>query len=718
MKKIDRETVARIIDAADIVDVVSDFVTLKRRGANYIGLCPFHSERTPSFSVSKAKGICKCFSCGKGGGPVNFLMELEQMSYQEALRWLARKYGIPIQEREETEEERQRESEREELFAVNDFALKHFSRNLFDTEDGRNIGLAYFTERALSEQTIRRFELGYALDKRDSLYKDALRNGFTEENLLKSGLCSATERGVVDRFRGRVIFPVHSMSGKVVAFGGRTLRTDKSVAKYVNSPESAVYSKSRELYGLFQARRAIVKEDRCYLVEGYMDVLSMSQADVENVVASSGTSLTESQVNLMHRFTENVTVIYDADPAGIKASLRGIDMLLREGMNVRVVLFPEGEDPDSYARTHSKQELSDYLHDHETDFIKFKTQVLLGDAGNDPVRRSHAIADILRSIAVIPEAITRQVYIEESARAFDMDPKMLALEVAKGVANIAEAAFNEKQRATVREKSALAEDGEPLPIKHDKTTDKNNRLEKYEREIVRYILRYGMLVISDAVGDDGSLTPVTLLDYVIYEMEKEGITMSDPVTARLFDRLKEMSAQWDSAFSAFNDEMSLEHKRLKEEGLDRIRREANSVAEIVTAEKHLDVNIAARLKELERDMRKSFFPKRLLSDADDDIRRMVTDLVNDKHQLSKVHSKYGHVAEEEERLAELVPRAIFELQDQILQIQIEQLNEKLRNVSKGSPEETELLKEFMGKMKIRSEFARFLGERIVTPRKK
>ena len=372
MRKIDRETVQKILDAADIVEVVSDFVSLKRRGANYIGLCPFHNERTPSFSVSKSKGICKCFSCGKGGSPVNFIMELEQMTYNEALRYLAKKYNIEIQEHEMSEQEREEASARESMMAINDFAMRHFEHILTDTPDGRDIGLAYFRERGINDAMIKRFHLGYALEKRDELYNSAIQQGFSEQFLLDTGLCYKTERGVVqDRFRGRVIYPVHTVSGKVVAFGGRTLRKDKDVAKYVNSPESVVYRKSYELYGLYQAKQAIVKKDKCILVEGYMDVISMHQSGVENVVASSGTSLTEGQIRLIHRFTENVTVIYDSDAAGIKASMRGIDLLLAEGLNVKVLLLPDGEDPDSFAQNHSSSEVEAYLKDNEQDFIAF-----------------------------------------------------------------------------------------------------------------------------------------------------------------------------------------------------------------------------------------------------------------------------------------------------------------------------------------------------------
>ena len=724
MKKIDRETVSRIIDAADIVEVVSDFVTLKRRGANYIGLCPFHSERTPSFSVSKAKGICKCFSCGKGGSPVNFLMELEQMSYQEALRWLAKKYNIPIKEHEETEEERQQASEREALFAINSFAMSHFENNLFNTSDGQEIGLAYFKERALTLETIKKFQLGYALEQPQSLFNDAIKNGFTEENLIKTGLCTRNERGIFDRFRGRVIYPVHSISGKVVAFGGRTLKTDKTVAKYVNSPESEIYSKSRELYGLFQARREIVKEDKCILVEGYMDVLSMSQSGVENVVASSGTSLTSQQVNLIHRFTDNVTVIYDADAAGIKASLRGIDMLLSEGINVKVVLFPEGEDPDSYARTHTREELKAYLDENETDFIGFKTNVLLSDTGNDPVKRSHAIADILRSIAAIPDPITRQVYIEQSARTFGIESKLLALEVAKGVAKIAENAFVEQQKKqasstldtdkpqdTVVETINNAAEGTTKPDKFIKTN--RNPLVKFEKAILRYLLRYGQLILSEAVNEDGSLSHITVLDYVVYEFEKDNMKISDPVFALLFERLVELSEGWDSFSEEFSRDVNNLRTKMLEEGREQIRNSTHSLSEIEKAEILLKAETDAKISELEKEARMGYFRKKLLSDPDDNIRNVATELIAEKHRLSRVHSKFAHVATEDEKLAELVPRAVFELKDAILRLQIEQIN---KQISSGEGDTQSLFRELMEKMKIRSEFARYLGDRIITPR--
>lgn len=358
--RIDHATVQRIMDAADIVDVVSDFVHLKRSGANYKGLCPFHNDRTPSFHVSKAKNLCKCFSCGKGGNPVGFIMEHEQMSYHEALRYLAKKYNIEIAEREMTDEEREQESERESMLAINEFALNHFENNLTETQDGRDIGLTYFRERGLSDATIKKFRLGYSLEQSDALHKAATDQGYNDKYLFATGLCGKSENGrVYDRYKGRVIFPIFGTSGRPIAYGGRTLSSRKDVAKYVNSPESIIYHKSNVLYGLYQAKNAISRQDKCILVEGYMDVISMFQSGIENVVASSGTSLTEGQIRLIHRFTSNVTVIYDGDEAGIKASLRGIDMLLAEGMNIKVLLLPDGEDPDSFARSHTAEELAE-----------------------------------------------------------------------------------------------------------------------------------------------------------------------------------------------------------------------------------------------------------------------------------------------------------------------------------------------------------------------
>ena len=384
---IDQPTIDRILDAANIVDVVSEFVTLRKRGINYVGLCPFHSDKSPSFYVSPSKNICKCFACGEGGTAVHFIMKHEQLSYFDALRFLAKKYNIEIQERELTEKEKQIRSDRESMLIVNSWAGQYFSTLLHEHVEGKSVGMRYFAERGLREDIIRKFQLGYSLDQRDALYKAATQAGYKKEFLEKTGLVIAYDNGNVnDRFRGRVIFPVHTLSGKVVAFGGRVLKKDEKTAKYVNSPESEIYHKSNELYGIYFAKQAIMKQDRCFLVEGYMDVIGMHQVGVENVVASSGTALTQGQIRLIHRFTNNITVLYDGDAAGIKAALRGIDMLLEEGMNVKVVLLPAGEDPDSFARSHSASEFAEFISQNETDFIRFKTKLLLAEAGGDPFR--------------------------------------------------------------------------------------------------------------------------------------------------------------------------------------------------------------------------------------------------------------------------------------------------------------------------------------------
>ena len=392
---IDQATIDRILDAAQIVDVVSEFVTLRKRGVNYIGLCPFHNEKTPSFSVSPSKGVCKCFSCGKGGNVIHFIMEHEQLSYYEALKWLARKYNIEIKERELTNEEKQANSLRESLFVVNQFASEYFQDILYNHIDGQRIGMTYLRGRGFRDDIIKKFQLGYSTESRDALAKAALQKGYKEDFLIKTGLCYKKDDGTLrDRFWGRVIFPVHTISGKVVAFGGRVLSaaTKNVQMKYVNSPESEIYHKSKELYGIYFAKQAIVRQDRCFLVEGYTDVISMHQSGIENVVASSGTALTSDQIRLIHRFTNNITVLYDGDGAGIKASIRGIDMLLEEGMNVKVCLLPDGDDPDSFARKHNATDYQAYINAHEVDFIRFKTNLLLEEAGKDPHPRMQPVA--------------------------------------------------------------------------------------------------------------------------------------------------------------------------------------------------------------------------------------------------------------------------------------------------------------------------------------
>ena len=448
---IPQETVNRILDSAQIVDVIGDFVTLKKRGANHIACCPFHNEKTPSFSVSASKGIYKCFGCGKSGTAVGFVMEHESMTYTEALKYLARKYHIEIVEKEETAEEIAQRQRHESLMLVSEYAGKFF-RDSLQSPEGQAIAMAYFRMRGLEDGTISKFGLGWAPVSRKAFSESARAAGYKEEFLLDAGLSIKYDDGrLADRFYDRVIFPIHSVSGRVIAFGGRTLKTDKSIAKYVNSPESEIYVKSRSLYGIYFAKNAISRQDRCILVEGYLDVLSMHQLGIENVVASSGTSLTVEQIRLIRKFTNNITIIYDGDGAGIKAALRGIGLVLKEGMNVKVVLLPEGQDPDDFSRKHTLEEVQDYIARNEQDFIGFKTELLLGEAGNDPLRRATLINDIADTIALIPDAVVRAVYVRSSADRFEMDERILAERVSKTRTDMLIADQKQKERERERQ---------------------------------------------------------------------------------------------------------------------------------------------------------------------------------------------------------------------------------------------------------------------------
>jgi len=553
---IDQATIGRILDSANISDVVSEFVTLKKRGVNQLGLCPFHNEKTPSFTVSPAKGIFKCFGCGKGGNSVNFIMELEQLSYPDALRWLAKKYHIEIEEKEESQEEKALKDERESMMIVSAFAQKYFSRYLLKENEGRTIGLSYLRERGIRDDIITKFELGFCPDGKDLFTQAAQREGYKMDFLEKTGLTIKRDDWVRDRFGGRVIFPVHNVAGRVIAFGGRTLTNDKKVAKYLNSPESEIYHKGRTLYGIYQAKRDITKLDKCYLVEGYTDVLSFHQAGIENVVASSGTSLTLDQIRLIRRFSPNITIVYDGDEAGIKASLRGIDMVLEEGINVKVLPLPPGEDPDSFARSMSAGELAEYIKSKETDFIKFKTQLLMETVENDPVSKARLINEIVRSISVIPDAITRTVYIKECSRLMDVQEAVLYSEIRK----IQNKQSEDHTRKELQELQVQAsKPATPAPEK--KTV---NPFETEEREIIRILLKHFHQEAFEFENEEThQVNKYSVGYYVLNELHADGLIsvnhrvrdilqiMEENLDNKDFDPIKQFTQHPDSEISQY-----------------------------------------------------------------------------------------------------------------------------------------------------------------------
>lgn len=539
---IDRATIDKIMDAANIVDVVSEFVSLRKAGVNYKGLCPFHNEKTPSFVVSPSKGYCHCFSCGKGGNVVGFIMEHEQMTYPEALRWLAKKYNIEIHERELTDDEKKEESERESLFIVNEWAQKYFQENLLNTDMGKAIGLAYFRSRGFRDDTISHFQLGYAMPDRNALAKAALAKGFKEQFLIDTGLCYRKEDGTLnDRYAGRVIFPVHTVTGRVVAFGGRILENNKKAAKYVNSPESLIYHKSNELYGIYQAKHSITKNDRCYLVEGYIDVTSMHQSGVENVVASSGTSLTTGQIRLIHRFTNNITVLYDGDSAGIHASIRGIDMLLAEGMNVKVLLLPDGDDPDSFAQKHTADEFCNYIETHQTDFIEFKTNLLLNGV-TDPIKRSEAISSIVKSVSVIQDQITRATYLTECANRLGMSEATLVSTANKFI----HGEIEEKRKEQRREEARA--DG---PIKPLQPLQPVRQVPDVEYMLIQLVVRHGQEILyKDVETDNGEKVDLSVSQYISYDLGSDNLKFTNDLYNRMLNEAVEHNN--DEGFNAEN----------------------------------------------------------------------------------------------------------------------------------------------------------------------
>lgn len=701
---IDQATIDRILDAAQITDVVSDFVTLRKRGVNYVGLCPFHDDKTPSFYVSPAKGLCKCFACGKGGNVVHFIMEHEQMSYPEALKYLAKKYGIEIKERELSSEEKMAQSERESLFIVNCFARDYFQDTLRNHMDGRSIGMAYFRSRGFRDDTIEKFQLGYCTERHDGLAQEALKKGYRKEYLIRTGLCYETgDQQLRDRFWGRVIFPVHALSGKVVAFGGRVLAGDtKGIkAKYVNSPESEIYHKSNELYGIYFAKQAIVKQDRCFLVEGYTDVISMHQSGIENVVSSSGTALTPGQVRMIHRFTNNMTVLYDGDAAGIKASIRGIDMLLEEGMNIKVCLLPDGDDPDSFARKHDGTGFQNFIQAYETDFIRFKTNLLLEDAGKDPIKRAELIGNLVQSISIIPEAIIRDVYIKECAQLLRVEDKLLVSEVAKRREMQAEkkAERAERERRSVNSARSGAEAGisagnvamqasadasqqagdspfegltpsglppgspAPFPPEDDYVSfipqegKEGQEFYKYERLILQMVVRYGEKVMCKITNDEGKDIPVTVTEYIINDLKEDELALHDPL-----------------------------HRQILSEASEHIHHEG------FIAEKYF------------------------LTHPDTALSRLSVELIGNRYQLSKYHSKNQKIVTDEERLYELVPTLMINFKYAIVSEELKHIMFALQDpaVINDETQCNNIMKRYNELREVKSVMAKRLGDRVVT----
>ena len=657
---IDRITIDKIRSAANIYDIVKEFVTLKKAGANFKGLCPFHDEKTPSFIVSPSKQLFKCFSCGEGGDAVGFIMKHEQMTYPEALKWIAKRYGIEVREKEETEEEKKESSEREAMFAANQWARDYFTDTLYNNVEGVAIGMAYFRSRGFRDDIIKKFQLGFCLPDRDAMAQAALKRGYAEEYLVKTGLCVKTEDGkLLDRYHGRVIFPVHTISGRVVAFGGRILNTEKqkNVGKYVNSPDSLIYNKSYELYGLYLAKHAITKHDRCFLVEGYTDVISMHQAGIENVVSSSGTSLTVGQIRLLRRFTHNITLLYDGDAAGIKASLRGIDLLLAEGMNIKVVLLPEGEDPDSFARNNNAQKYGEYIEAHQTDFIRFKTNLLMKDAENDPQKRSDVIRDIVNSIAVIPDRIVRQTYISQCAEQVKMEERIIAAEVGKqmhendghrATENGQQAADNGQQTTNNGAQQSLS----ATPILRG-MADSSHK----EFELVKTIIRHGSAFLFSEESEDGEKTDWTVANYIAADLETDGISFQTPLYAQILNEALPLADTPENKYTSLHYFIRAENPQ---------------------------------------------------------IQQLATQVAEDNYALSSKQLEEHNP--DENRLVELIPHLLNEYKFHIVEMRLKELLSELRNPEViQSPERSRaIMEEHVHFSKLKKALSSMIGMRIIT----
>lgn len=653
---IDRATVERIMEAANIVDVVSEFVTLRKSGANYKGLCPFHDEKTPSFHVSPSRGICHCFGCGKGGNAVGFIMEHEQMTYPEALRWLAAKYHIEIQERELSDEEKKEQSERESMFIINEWASGYFEDILHNNVDGVAVGMQYFRSRGFRDDIIKKFRLGFDLNNRSALASAAISKGYNQDFLVKTGLCYKTERGeLIDRFAGRVIFPWVGISGKIVGFGGRLLdsRTKGVNQKYVNSPDSDIYHKDRELYGIYQAKKSIAKEDRVYMVEGYTDVISMHQCGIENVVANSGTALSMHQIHMLHRFTSNITLLYDGDEAGIHAALRGTDMLLSEGMNLKVLLLPDGDDPDSFARKHTASDFRNYIEENQTDFIRFKTKLML-DGETDPLKRSEAINSVVKSISLVPNQILRDTYIHDCSVTLGINETTLINTMNKFIRS-----GREDKPALLRNESLSDE-----ARKQQMVSVTAQQVSGVEELLIGAVIRHGEEIIYDNVeSEDGSVISLNVAQYVDYNLGVDGLGFSNPLFARILSEAVAHSS--DKGFVAeqyfiHNDDIEISRTatRLSIDELQFLAKdnggeEPKSEKERQIEEEERIARLRGQVEHLLNDFRMDYLDKRL--------RQLQTDItaaVNDADRMRELMEEYKNVHKLRGQLAKVLGKNI------------------------------------------------------------
>ena len=679
---IDRATIDKILDAAQIVDVVSEFVTLKKRGTSYVGLCPFHDDKTPSFYVSPAKGVCKCFACGKGGSAVHFIMEHEQMTYPEALKWLAQKYHIEVKERELSNEEKEAQSVRESLFVVNEFARDYFQNILYNHIDGKSIGMTYFRQRGIRDDIVKKFQLGYSTSAKDALAKEALRKGYKKEFLLKTGLCYEKEDGSLrDRFWGRVIFPWFNISGKILGFGGRVLdsRTKGIAQKYVNSPESEIYSKRKELYGIYQAKSAIVKYDNVYMVEGYTDVIAMHQCGLENVVANSGTALSEEQIRLLHRFTSNITLLYDGDEAGIKASIRSTDMLLAEGMNVKVLLLPDGDDPDSFARKHNSTEFRQYIADHEENFIRFKTNLLLKDTKNDPIKRAVLISDMAHSIGLIPNEIIRYACLKECASILNVDEQIIQNEIKKVVLQRKDEYLEKRKKEqeeaakinTIQSAPApdpVPDDGliPPPPFPPEEIMNETpmetylpqtgwEKLPFYTKEqlLIKALVRYGEKIVCYVPREEEEI-PVTVTEFIVADLEQDNLQFQNPIHRKLLQE-----AQVHLSDTDFNTE------------------------------------------------------RYFLTHPDPNLSRMAAEMISDQYRLSKSNEQI--LVKDEERLHELIPHLLIDFKLAILEEDRKQTMQQLSmpEIFSDQQRTLEVMEHYKKLTETLKELAKRAGDRVI-----